>query len=253
MASLSRGRPRPIRPARSAVRFPAFAAPIRHLAVDALDWVLPQRCPGCGLPAPAEHALCESCLAAIPRIERALCARCLLESREPHGCRRHPGMTVHAAWLFEARAQAFVHALKYGARPGLARGRGGSLLAALPASARRAELVLSMPHHRARLRERGVDASGALAEALARALPAPRVTGALARVRATPPQAGRRERERRTAMAGAFLVTEPSAVAGRRVLLVDDVVTTGATFAASLEALRGAGAEARGVALAWAP
>ena len=253
MAALSRGRPRPIRLATLLAHLPDLAAPFRRVATDALELVLPQRCPGCGWPASPEHALCESCLSAIPRIDRALCARCLLESREPHGCRRHPGMAVHAAWLFDARAQAFIHALKYGARPSLARGRGDSLLAALPESARRAELVLSMPHHRARLRERGVDASGALADALARALPAPRVLGALARVRATPPQAGRRERERRAAMTGAFFVIEPSAVAGRRVLLVDDVVTTGATFAASLEALREAGAEARGVALAWAP
>ena len=54
-------------------------------------------------------------------------------------------------------------------------------------------------------------------------------------------------------MTGAFHVAEPGAVRGRRVLLVDDVITTGATFEAALGALREAGAEARGVALAWAP
>lgn len=227
--------------------------PLARLARDALDLLLPQRCPSCGVPAAADRALCEPCLAAIVRVDRALCAQCLLEEREPHGCRRHTGAAVHAAWLFDARAQAFIHALKYGARPVLAAGHGGALAAALPARARRADLVLAMPHHAARLRERGVDASAALAEALARALPAPHLRGALVRVRATPPQAGRREHERRAAMTGAFEVREPSAVQGRRVLLVDDVVTTGATFAAALGALRAAGAEARGVALAWAP
>jgi len=245
VAALSGWRPRP--------PVPLDFAPLAGLARDLLDLVLPQRCPACGVPAAATHALCDTCLAAIPRIDRALCAQCLLEQREAHGCRRHTGFAVHAAWLFDTRAQAFVHALKYGARPSLAAAQGAALVAALPASARRAELVLAMPHHTARLRERGTDASAALAAALARALPAPHLRGALARVRATPPQAGRRERERRAAMAGAFAVREPGAVQGRRVLLVDDVVTTGATFAAALAALREAGAEARGVALAWAP
>lgn len=248
MAALTRGRPRPTLDALRPV-----LAPLAALARDALDAILPQRCPACGVAALASQALCDTCLAAIPRLDRALCGQCLLEQREPHGCRRHAGFAVHAAWVFDARAQVFIHALKYGARPALAAGQGAALMAALPASARRTDLVLAMPHHASRLRERGFDASGALATSLARALPAPHVTGALARVRATPPQAGRREHERRAAMAGAFLVREPSAVAGRRVLLVDDVVTTGATFAAALGALREAGAEARGVALAWAP
>ncbi len=252
MAALSAGRPRPT-PGAAPGLAERLLRPLRGAAADALDLVLPQRCPGCGVPAPPEHALCGACLAAIPRIERPLCARCLLEQRDPHGCRRHPGMTVHAAWLFEARARALVHALKYDARPRLARARGEALLAALPAGARAADLVLAMPHHPARLRERGVDASGALADALAHALPAPRLQGALRRVRATPPQAGRRERERRTAMAGAFEVGEPGALRGRRVLLVDDVITTGATFEAALAALREAGALARGAVLAWAP
>lgn len=215
--------------------------------------VLPQRCAGCGEPAAADQALCAACFHAIARIPHPLCAKCLLEGRDPHDCRRHAGMRVHAAWLFDARAQAFIHALKYGPRPRLAASRGSDLAAAIPASGRRPDLVLSMPHHPARLRERGADASGALADALARALPAPRVRDALVRVRATPPQAGRRERERRAAMQGAFRVAEPAAVAGRRVLLVDDVITTGATFEAALAALAEAGAEARGVALAWAP
>ncbi len=162
-------------------------------------------------------------------------------------------MTVHAAWLFDTRAQAFIHALKYEARERLAAAHGTSLASAIPRARHRSDLVLAMPHHRSRSRERGTDASAALADALARCLGAPRIHGALIRTRATPPQAGRRERERRGAMTGAFHVAEPGAVRGRRVLLVDDVITTGATFEAALGALREAGAEARGVALAWAP
>lgn len=214
--------------------------------------VLPQRCPGCGVPADPSRLLCGRCAARIPRLRAPLCARCLVREREPSGCRRHRAHSVWVPWLFDERAAAVVHALKYDDRPGLAVPLGAELAGALPEAWRRPDLVLEVPLHPARQRERGYNQSAELADALAEALASPRLPGALRRVRATPPQARLGPAARRANLAGAFAIERPARLRGRRVLLVDDVVTTGATLDAALAALHDAGAVAAGVALAWA-
>ena len=214
--------------------------------------LLPQRCPGCGEPAAAAKLLCDACAGRVPRLRAVLCARCLLEGREPSGCARHRAFSVFAPWLFDERAAAVVHALKYQDRPRLAASLGGEMAAALPRTWRRPDLVLDVPLHAARLRERGYNQSAALADALAETLGAPRLEGALRRVRATEPQARLGPAGRRANLAGAFAIERPARLRGRRVLLVDDVITTGATLDAALSALHDAGAIAAGATLAWA-
>jgi len=217
-----------------------------------LDFTLPQRCPGCGGGAQAARLLCEVCRGRIPRLETALCVRCLAAGRHPAGCRAHPGFAARAPWIYDERAALVVHALKYGERPGLARGLGEEMARALPPGYR-PDLVLEVPLHPTRRRERGYNQAALLADALAEAIAAPRLAGALTRRRATLPQARLDPEARRANLAGAFRVLRPAALAGRSVLIVDDVLTTGATLEASLGPLEAAGAEASAVALAWAP
>jgi ComF family protein len=218
----------------------------------ALDFILPQRCPGCGREADPRRLLCEGCLALVPRLHVPLCARCLVSGHEPSGCPRHASYHVFTPWVFDERAALVVHALKYRARPALAAPLGPALAAAVPGVWRRPDLVVEVPLHAARERERGYNQAGLLADALAEVLEAPRLHGALRRVRATRPQARLGEASRRSNVAGAFAATRPASLAGRRVLIVDDVMTTGATLAACLETLQAAGARAAGVTLAWA-
>ena len=220
-------------------------------AGDVAAFVLPQRCPGCGAAASPARLLCDGCRAAIPRVSFALCARCLARGQAPSGCKAHPGHAVWAAWLYDERASRVVHALKYQGRRGLAAGLGIELARVVP-PAPRMDLVLAVPLHSARRRERGYNQAGLLAEALAGAIGVPRLEGAGERVRDTRPQARLDPRARRANVAGAFRVKDPDRLEGRNVLLVDDVITTGATFEACLEALGRAGARAAGVALAWA-
>lgn len=226
---------------------------LRTLTTPVLDFLLPQRCPGCGVPASPEALLCERCLARIPRLATPLCARCLVRGGDGSPCPRHTGYAVHAPWQLDERSRAIVHALKYGDRPSLARALGRELAGALPKEWRRPDLVLAVPLHAARRRERGYNQAEALAGALAASIGAPHASGLLVRVRATRAQARLGGEARRRNLAGAFVAVDGAVLEGRRVLLVDDVLTTGATLESALGVLRAAGARAAGVALAWAP
>jgi ComF family protein len=221
------------------------------LGADLLRLALPQRCPGCGVRADPDRLLCGECLARIPRLSIPLCARCLGRGREPVGCPRHPAHAVRAAWVYDERAALVVHALKYGERPGLARRLGAELGRVVPPGVRH-DLVAEVPLHRVRERERGYNQAGLLAEALSEAIGVPRLAGALERRRATRPQARLDARARRSNLARAFAVPRRGWIDGRSVLLVDDVMTTGATLEAALDALTAAGARASGIVLAWA-
>lgn len=219
------------------------AGDLARAAVRALlELVYPPRCAACGEPARPEP-FCEVCAGAVDPVPSG-CTRCGVPGPETlcGACRVAPPAfeQVRAGGLFGGPLAEAVHALKYGGRPALARPLGAWLAsrAALPLGS----LVVSVPLARGRRVERGYDQAALLADALARAsrAGARRARGALRRVRETPPQVGRTREERARNVAGAFEAT--GAVAGRDVVLVDDVVTTGATADAAAAALRRAGA-----------
>ncbi len=197
--------------------------------------------------------LCADCRARMPRFGGALCARCLASGGDGQACARHPNARVFAPWIWDERGAAIVHALKFGGRTRIAGALGADLAAVLPVAWRRPDLVVAVPLHRARRRERGYNQSALLADALAAELGAPRVDAVLVRRRATRAQSRLQPEARRENLKGAFGVPHPRWVRGRRVLVVDDVITTGATLEAALGTLRAAGAETAAVTLAWAP
>ncbi|GEJ59501.1 ComF family protein [Anaeromyxobacter diazotrophicus] len=191
---------------------------------DAIDSV-PPGCARCGLPGP--HALCGACLAAPPAFA---------------SCR--------AGALFGGPLADAVHALKYGDRPALARPLGAWLAAAAPWPEGAA--VVAVPLGRRRRLARGYDQAQLVARAVARARRAPFLPAALRRTRETAPQVGTSRAERLRNVRGAF-AAERRLVAGRALVLVDDVVTTAATAGACSEALLVAGArEVHVIALARA-
>lgn len=185
----------------------------------AAELVAPERCIRCARP---PSALCRRCAALLP------------------GAGGAPIPGVRAAvvvWAYDAEARALVLALKAGARRGAGTALAAHMAAAAAAAGVGAELVAWVPGRPADARRRGFDHAEVLARAVARHLGLP-AAGLVRRIRGAPDQVGLGAVERRRNLAGAFRAAPVVAP----VLLVDDVVTTGATAAACARALRAAGA-----------
>lgn len=232
---------------------PARRGALRRLSARALELLFPARCATCaahlqGAPNPW---FCAACWTGLPAYGAGVCdaCGCPIEAADPPPGWRC-GDCLKAAAPF-ARARALgpyrgtlaeaVRLLKYGDRPGLAPALVGRIdLGSAPPDLWDVDLVLPVPLHGRRLRLRGYNQSARLALALAGRLGHPAPEGVLERFRPTRPQVGLRRPERAANVRGAFRVARPEAVAGRRVLLVDDVITTGATIGACAKALRAA-------------
>ncbi|MFO0630663.1 MAG: phosphoribosyltransferase family protein [Polyangiales bacterium] len=193
-----------------------------------LDLVAPPRCAACDDPFPAG----------------ALCARC----DEATAPAEEAPEAVRAVFLHGGPIAAAIHRAKYHADPTVARAL-GALLRPVPAP--RDALIVPIPLHPRRFAARGFNQSAELA----RGWLGPRRVdhGVLARARDTPTQTALHRDARRENVRGAFVVPAPARVAGRAVVLVDDVVTTGATLAEAMACVRAGGASSvMGVALASA-
>lgn len=198
-------------------------------AADLAPNVLP--CPRCALPLPAPAPLCGECLVRAPPFERAW-------APFVYG---HPLDLLEMRFKFEADLAA------------------GCVLSWLMAgrapfdAPERPDLLIPVPLHAARLRERGYNQALELARPLARAFAIPLRDDVLLRTRATPPQTGLDAKTRRRNLRGAFAVV-PAAVLPDHVALADDVMTTGATLRECARVLRRAGVARVDVwALARAP
>jgi ComF family protein len=195
----------------------SVAALVRGL----LDLLAPPACTGCDEPLPASA--------------EGFCAACepLLDPGERVGA-------ALSAYLYGGPMAEAVRRLKYGRRTELAPVLGQMLADRALELAGEVDAVVPVPLHPARLRRRGFNQAALLAAPVARALAAPLCTRELVRIRDTPPQAELGAADRLRNVRGAFLAV---AAPGARVLLVDDVRTTGATLTECAEALRVAGAD----------
>jgi ComF family protein len=240
----------------------AAASAARSLAREIVDFALPPRCPACGIITPEPHRFCFSCWQALTFLGDPCCARCGLPF--PYGdslalcggCLAEPPRfdRLRAAVAYGEIARKVVLKLKYSGRPGLAETLARFMLRHLPeVEGGERALLVPVPLHRWRIWKRGYNQAALIASALAKRSGLAVAPDILRRTRATPPLKGLGRRERALAVRGAFEVTEEGrkTLAGRHVVLVDDVFTSGATAGACAQALKRGGAQSVAI-LCWA-
>lgn len=201
---------------------------LRNFGAGLVDVVFPPRCLTCGALA---DPFCDGCAASVVPVFHVPRPREVLE--------------VRSAGLHEGPLREAVLKLKFHRKPVLAAPLGGLIAEAARPVIRswRPDALVPVPIHWTRRLERGFNQSELLAEQAGRRLGLP-VVPALRRLRPTPPQLGLSAAERSVNLRGAFGLVRGASLAGRRLVLIDDVTTTGATLSECAAALRGAGAAA---------
>lgn len=241
---------------------PAMAVPanvpasLRRFGSAALDLLLPPQCLSCREVVAEVGTLCGACFAKVRFLAPPHCAACGLPFEfDPGGAdalcatciRNRPAYErARAVFRYDESSRALVLAFKHGDRIDAAPAYGRWLARAGGELVEAAELIAPVPLHWTRLFQRRYNQSALLAHALARTAGRPVVPDLLRRRRRTPSQGGLDRAERIRNVRGAFDLRPASRarVEGLRILLVDDVLTTGATVEACTTALLKAGAAA---------
>ena len=234
------------------VQIKRAADTVRAVLRTALDLALPPLCPACREPVEGQ-ALCPACWSKLSFITRPYCERLGIPFVYDPG----PGILsmeaiadppayqrARAAVRFDEILRALVHALKYSDRLDLAPMMGRWISHAGRELLAEADALVPVPLHWRRLWTRRFNQSAMLAAAISAQSGVPIATGVLKRVKPTAQQVGLSRTERAANVQGAFRVPPEArgAVAGRRLVLVDDVLTSGATVEGCARALLRAGA-----------
>lgn len=221
-----------------------------RLAGRALDAVLPHRCAACGVEVVAP-GLCPDCFAGLTPLAGSVCDQCGLPFELPQppdslcgACLADPPVFAHAraAFRYDEASRPLILGLKHGDRTDLAPVLARHLVRIARPLLREQMVVVAVPLHWRRLLKRRFNQSVLLGRVLAQQLDLPFLPAALVRKRATRSQGGLSRTGRHRNIAGAFKVRTGVRLTGRPVLLVDDVLTSGATAQACSRALLRAGA-----------
>lgn len=210
----------------------------------ALDLLFPRWCVGCGREG---DFICSACLKSLARITPPLCPRCGRPQLNNVICPVCVGWQasidgIRAPFKFDGAIRQAIHELKYQNVRAIASFLGQWLSDYLAANPLPGEVLVPVPLHRQRLRERGYNQSRLLARELSRLTGLPLVDDCLVRQRYTTPQTRTPNvNQRRANVADAFGCRDRR-LEGRAVLLIDDVATSGATLDACARALKAAGA-----------
>jgi len=233
-----------------------IAAAFRTFIRWALDFALPPRCAGCGLIVAYTHSFCPECWKDVEFLGDSGCSTCgiPLEATEAETCgaclARPPRIArTRAAVAYGDLPRGLAIRLKYGRKVAIARTMARYMAPLV--SVRDDAVLVPVPLHRTRLWQRGFNQSALVARELSRRLSIATDPFALRRVKRTPALKGMSPLQRRKTVAGAFKVHDKNAVAGKTVILVDDVLTTGSTAEACARSLKRAGAT-RVELISWA-
>ena len=220
-------------------------APVTFSWRRIVDLFFPPRCGGCDS---LGWLWCEACQASVCYLSPPTCVRCSkpgVHSDVCADCRASPPTidSIRCMAVFDGRIRRAIHTFKYRRVAALGEPLGDALARFWLQSPQPARLIVPVPLHPRRQRERGYNQAELLARRIARAAGLPVRPAALRRVRATAVQMTLTAAERQANVAGAFQ-GDAAVVRGADVLLIDDVCTTGATLDACATALKAAGAAA---------
>jgi ComF family protein len=205
---------------------------------------------------------CAGCFNSLVKGESLICTRCMLEMPQTHYHLQRENQLklrlegrvplIHALGFYRfskrGRIQHILHALKYKNQPELAVVLGRVYGQKLKEAEFTFDLIIPVPLHATRLRKRGYNQSSKFAEGLSEILEIPFSEKVLVRSVKTDTQTRKTRLRRWENVSEVFVLTEPSPIRGKHVLLVDDVVTTGATIEACAAVLHNSGC--RGVSIA---
>ncbi len=229
---------------------------LQRSALRCLDVLLPQRCLGCGVLIDGGNSLCADCWRRLTFLGPPLCRLCgyplpgaAADLPVCGACASEPPVfsRARAALRYDDGSRGMILRFKHADRTDIARTFGRMLETAGAELLAECDLIAPVPLHRWRLLRRGYNQAALLARALANAGERRVVPDLLLRVQATASQQGLgSEQRKRNVRAGAFRLhpRHRASIAGRRVLLIDDVLTTGATVAACTRVLIKSGAAA---------
>lgn len=217
-----------------------------------LDILYPRRCPVCGeITKPAGSLICPSCFRKLSFVQPPVCKKCGKEVQDEtveycRDCARHPHTFEYGIALlnYDETAKRSVAQVKYNNKREYLDFFGTALAVRFEKQIRamNVDFLAPVPVHRSRLRKRGFNQAEVLADIMGRRLKIPVEPAALVRFRKTQPQKELSAAERLKNLSGA-VKADRKLTEGKRILLVDDIYTTGSTMEACSRALAEAGAE----------
>ena len=217
---------------------------IRKFFGNVLDWIYPPVCVSCGKPG---ALICEECLSKLPAVGDHYCSVCGKPLKKNHYCRLcgRSGFRFGAArapYLYDGPVSAMIKKLKFGGMMSLAPILSGLLTEYWKSLNWETDLIVPVPLSRKSQAQRGFNQSELIARHFSKAVGVPCIPGALMKQRETKQQVGLNAEERRINLSGSF-AAEKSYIKDKRILLLDDVMTTGSTFSECSAVLLDTGAK----------
>lgn len=227
---------------------------VRQFFLGLLDIFLPPICHICHsfIPDSGKLHICPECFAGLSHISSSLCPLCgipFIGAGDNHICgdclRNRPNFdSAHATFLYKGEIRNLIHSFKYNQKTHLRYPLALMILDDISKLMldQQPDLIVPVPLHRSRLRQRGFNQAVLLGQILSQKLAVPILYDSLIRIRRTEPQIELSGNERRVNVRGAFAVKRGDLVAGKRIMLLDDVMTTGSTMNECANELKKAGA-----------